>query len=62
MVSSYEAGVCLWFSIAEIVNDGRERPTTTCPIKKWNKIKIFVKSWLRLFVDDTEDLVNCSPP
>jgi hypothetical protein len=51
-----------WFSISAIVHGRRKRAITASPIEERNKIKVSVKSRLRLLMDNAEDLADGSIP
>ena len=57
-----ETGVCLWLAISHIINERWQRAAPTGPVIVWDKVEVFIESWLRLLINNSEYLVNSSAP
>lgn len=62
MGCSNEACIRLGLVVSPIVYSGRERSSTSGPIEIRNEIEVFIEGWLRLFVDDSEYLIDGALP
>ena len=61
-MSSNETGIGFRFIVAPVVNPRRQCTISTCPVVVRDEVEVLVEGSLRLFVDDTEDLVNSRYP
>ena len=62
MMSSNETGIGFRFIVAPVVNPRGQCTISTCPVVVRDEVEVLVEGSLRLFVDDTEDLVNSRYP
>lgn len=62
MTTNDESSVSLWLAVALVYDSRRKCSRTSSPVVIRDDIIVLVESALRLFVDDTENLIDCAVP